>query len=386
MENGMPLDNYDFTALAVDTNIFISNQFDFSGKKLGLLKRYRGSEVLVLIPRILYFEMLKHYEEKCQKERVKAQKGINSLSRFWGMIDNAEDLLARIENSGYADRKLMAFVNEIGADIISCDGIDVEKMIKLYNDAAPPFEDSKKKKEEFPDAIALLVLEQWAKNADSMVLFVSEDKKVQEFCENSNYVKATANLTDAYQYFLRDEDLLSRHLLENIRQFNLQEKISERLKGYVEDQMLEPEGESAFSFELSESYAEFSSFALEECDDCYKILDMDADDVVIEVYGTVKYIVHATFELYKYDSIDRDYVKMGTSSIKSPEGEEISVIITFSKGVFNLLQDLDIVDMEFPSVMDDLRYEDLEPDWMRGLDISDLDYEDEEEYAPLLVL
>lgn len=243
----MGLADYTFTALAVDTNIYINEGFDFEGKKLGLLKQYLDSDVQILIPKIFYTEMLHHYKKKCRQEKSVALKGINSLSHFWKLVDNPSEMKKIVFDKKYPEKKLNEFIRSTGAKLVSGKGVDVDRINTMYQDFTPPFANNEKKRKEFPDAIALLSLEQWAEEEGGVVLLVTKDKGMREFCETSEYVKTIPELTDAYAHFLHDDELFQDHLLENISDLNLEEAIREKLSDYIEFNSFEPEGESYFT-------------------------------------------------------------------------------------------------------------------------------------------
>lgn len=357
----MSLDDYDFEGLAVDTNVFIDNKFDFSGKKLGLLKQYLDSDVEYLVPKVLYLEMLKHYEEQCKEERKIARAGLNSLAYFWEAIDNIRDLRNIVNNASHAKEKLDSFLADTGADVISCNDIDIDEMLSLYGEVKPPFEISKK--DEFPDAIAVFALEKWAEENSTMVLFVSNDKGVKKYCDNSEFVKVTPSLAEAYEYYLRDNRIFARYILQHAEELDLERKISEELETYVNDHEVDPDAESYYYWELSEGYAEFSSFQLAGHQESMRVVEISDDDVVIEASGLVSYTVHAFFDLYQRDSIDRDYFKIGQAKIQSREDEYVEVMLSFLKDSMNDRDSLEIMAMDFSPIMNDLYYSDLEPDW-----------------------
>ena len=63
--------------------------------------------------------------------------------------------------------------------------------------ASPPFEEPDKKKHEFPDAIALLSLEEWAEVNKTRILAVSCDRGWAAFAAESEWIVVDSDLASA---------------------------------------------------------------------------------------------------------------------------------------------------------------------------------------------
>lgn len=111
-------------------------------------------------------------------------------------------------------------------------------------------------------------------------------------------------------------------------------------------------------------------------DTSVQVIDISPDEIIIEVSGEVDYTAHAEFDLYQEDSIDKDYMKVGKTSQSLDKTEPVQVIITLDRNDSNEVSNLDIFDMEFSSLMQDIYFGDLEPDWIHEPDPSELDYVD----------
>ena len=62
-----------------------------------------------------------------------------------------------------ARRRLDTFLKTAGVKILTSENISAGKLVDMYFSLSPPFEAKREKKHEFPDAIALEVLEKWGK-------------------------------------------------------------------------------------------------------------------------------------------------------------------------------------------------------------------------------
>lgn len=73
-------------------------------------------------------------------------------------------------------KRINRFIEKTGALELECgEFISVSSLLQKYFHNEPPFAETGKKKNEFPDAIVLMATEEWAKINDVKVLAVSKD-------------------------------------------------------------------------------------------------------------------------------------------------------------------------------------------------------------------
>ena len=108
----------------------------------------------------------------------------------------------------------MRFISKTKCDIIKIDDFEISKnVIDRYFDLKSPF--SKEKKSEFPDAFALLSLEEFAKQAGTKALIVAHDKDWQAFCEEFEHLVHVDSLEGALDLFNNIEvDLMQALIAE----------------------------------------------------------------------------------------------------------------------------------------------------------------------------
>ena len=71
--------------------------------------------------------------------------------------------------------------------------------MKRYFAPSAPFQSSGAKKSEFPDAIALLSLEAWAKTRERKILAISKDTGWAEFADHSDWIDVERDFAEALQ-------------------------------------------------------------------------------------------------------------------------------------------------------------------------------------------
>jgi len=366
----MEIVDLNYQALSVDTSIFRKYQWLFDRGTLNALKQFSDNATEFIIPKVINDEMIKHFSKASDDRLREAKKGIKSLKQFYGFRDELfSDFNEQLDMEQYALVRLDDFFYETGAEIISCADIDSERLVKMYAEIDPPFEDKKDKKEEFPDAIALLTLEAWAEDNKKNVLVVSADAGWIAFGEGAKRITVTEDLAKAIEYFQPHETLnrLKVYFEENaINDYKIDEIVTSRLTGYIEEYEFYPEGYSDFIYEQDETYATLDELVLKRGDGNKldaTVIDIDDDAISVELKGEVTYTVNASFSLYVRDSIDKDYLPVGSSSSEFQQTEPIEIIVQFIGDVAGDLKGLDIEDVEFSEILDDIDVGCIEPDW-----------------------
>ncbi len=113
-------------------------------------------------------------------------KLIPFTSAYFGDADPDPSKIAR--------ERLVSFLREIGAERISEQNASMTEIVQMYFSGRAPFALTGKKKAEFPDGIALLSLEQWARENGKEILAVSGDKGWAEYAEKSPCITVVSDL------------------------------------------------------------------------------------------------------------------------------------------------------------------------------------------------
>eukprot|EP00614_Pseudopedinella_elastica_P042362 CAMPEP_0181259886 /NCGR_PEP_ID=MMETSP1097-20121128/652_1 /TAXON_ID=35684 /ORGANISM="Pseudopedinella elastica, Strain CCMP716" /LENGTH=167 /DNA_ID=CAMNT_0023358369 /DNA_START=406 /DNA_END=907 /DNA_ORIENTATION=+ len=118
-----------------------------------------------------------------RKARLNLEKAINDASDHLFFDDvkpkEARELLIDQSELGELVKdRMRSFVDNTGATQISCSELtNISAVMERYFANRAPFAESGKKKNEFPDAIILLSLEEWSNNNDW-----------KEFCDESDFI------------------------------------------------------------------------------------------------------------------------------------------------------------------------------------------------------
>lgn len=149
-------------AVTIDTNIFDAAKFNLGdASTLRILENYvRRGKIKVVLSDIVVRESKRHIAARVKEvcgivntarnsalkvynEHLISSIGMNEMFRI---VESEDDIIAK-EEKVFDD-----FLCAIDAEILGTDLIDINSVLSDYFGAKPPFEESGKKKSEFPDA------------------------------------------------------------------------------------------------------------------------------------------------------------------------------------------------------------------------------------------
>lgn len=185
--------------IAIDTNIYKNRGFRLHVPPLAELGRLES--VSVLLPEVWEREILKHLQVWAG-ERIDEARKVERLLEVGTPAQQAaaQQMLTAWANEtpeGMAQRMFEEHVRQTGAIRLPTSWARGGQVLDNYFNSRPPFEATGSKKAEFPDALALCTLEEWAQSNDWKVIVVSSDKGCIDACDNSNCLIAYTNLVDA---------------------------------------------------------------------------------------------------------------------------------------------------------------------------------------------
>ncbi|MEI8714778.1 PIN domain-containing protein [Mesorhizobium sp. ISC11] len=197
------------TALSIDTNIFDEKGLRLSSPPLLAVSGLKDRHFSFILPGTVAKEVIDHLEREADAALRSAKKGIGeALYAFETTNPTRDELLASISGnrtpSEAADQRFTKYVHDTGCTILDdVKLVDTATIFDSYFSGTPPF-GSGKKKDEFPDALALNALEATALEQDTRILVVSKDGDWHAFCESSERLfllpdieRALAILNDA---------------------------------------------------------------------------------------------------------------------------------------------------------------------------------------------
>ena len=415
-----------YDAITFDTTTIISNGFKFDKGLLAQLKQFSSGPTEVIISEIVERELLRHLTDATRKahdDLIKATK----IAAELGLINNAkQDYINHNSKPEYlAKRRLNHFFRQIGATSIPVDAVNAKQLINLYFDSAPPFAHGKKKNE-FPDAIALLSLQEWAYRNDKMVIAVSGDSDWAAFGVKSDRITVVASLAEGLSILQKNVDEANAvvcrvlHAIvedrESEKPCGLWKDFCSKIEHQIPQQVVDATADSSYQIEMNGVYVELENVGFEGVaanrnlyleserppGPPYKfyftVVQGGPNKISAEVSIKLLVAVNANISFTASDQEEEQNSKAGLVPFRGTKSvyrmiDTDAVILMTIEGEFNLegavtLTDLEII--EFPECFDlgqvepDSPYEDYDNDSPEDARSTDGDNgRDEEDKEPL---
>lgn len=199
--------------VTLDTNIFVANKFDFDKEStLGLLVKYvAANKIKIVLSNIVIKEVEKHIvtegNKACGSLRKLRAEVLQSVSEEYLRQVGLDVPLQILDKKLYSDKSRETwknFVDSLKPEVLDTSKIDLDAIITDYFSFHPPFEDSDKKRKEFPDAfIANQIRERFGK--EQVVAIVSNDNGFKRACGNSENHIFYETLGEMYDAMNRQE-------------------------------------------------------------------------------------------------------------------------------------------------------------------------------------
>lgn len=361
----------EYDAILVDTSIFDGNGLRLESGLLGKLKQFAESSVDFLMPDVIRNEIQTHLDKKIRISRNALEKSINDASDhlfFDGSaLNDAKKLIVDSEEiEGLAKSRLDQFLLDTSALEIECDDhVSINDVLERYFNNEAPFSEAGKKKNEFPDAIVLLAIDEWAEDEGKTVLAVAKDKDWEAYCKESDNIDYIENFSDGLSKF--NAATAPYALLENLKVALEQDRgmeflaqveagLESSLDGFTPDQ----EADSHLYWEAEGSNGWFNSFDFSDYD--FKVIETDDDWVVIEAWTDITVGAEGEFSLSVHDSIDKDYVFLGGLTVTTETEFQSEILLTVSGDLNGDVNELEIEEIEIVDPIKSVYFGTLEPD------------------------
>lgn len=298
-----------YDAIAIDTSIYQRHGFKFDQGLLKTLEQFKGKPAGLLIPEIVAREIIDHIAQKANEAAVQLERAHRNYDEEFGSSkESSFHALQTQSGEEVAKRKFANFVKNTGAKIIKTEGLlNVQKLIDCYFNKKPPFPATGKKKSEFPDAITLLVLDEYAKRNDIRILSVSADTDWKEYISTSERMNHTDDLAKGISEFQTQESLFEvckqlSHLFKDPQSIYLSELKTEISKK-ITQQSFKYEAYSEFTWEeqfLALDFIDLEFFSGNEEATFYPV-SIRHDKITVETKVIIKAKAIGEFSLFLYE-------------------------------------------------------------------------------------
>ncbi|MER5002107.1 DUF4935 domain-containing protein [Providencia stuartii] len=375
----------DFGAITIDNATYKGEGYRFYEGLLAQMRQFKESPVKVLQTDIVHNEAINHIGQEISKTRSSIEQALRSANKQLKIksevIENARALLS-VDGSEaeIAEARLEKYYEFIGAEKIDSGRYaDLSRLMEMYFATEAPFESGKDKKNEFPDAIALLALEGWAEENEINIIAVSQDKGWKNFSEGSDRITLVSSLAEALEKFQPHYKVVS--IISHIREDSLLdgenhvlEEIEQAIINSVDGCDIWVEASSYMHFEWEDVSASYISHELDKDQDGLvkvRVVSINDEEIVLKVGATVEVEVEASFDFSVRDSIDKDYVGMGGNVCTTTESYHTDILLSLTGDFSQDFDDIDVAEIEVLETIGRADFGEVEPDWRS-------EYEDEE--------
>ncbi|MGM0535526.1 MAG: PIN domain-containing protein [Pseudomonadota bacterium] len=367
----------EFSAVLVDSNVFIKAKFNFDGGYLERLKPFRTRPEYIVYDDVVYNEVVSHLSESL----LVGSRGLKKAARdAWvnkllskDELDTVNEFL--VDEQGAKEKAIIQiddFLESCGAIHIPTHELsDLESVLKDYFSPAPPFEVKESKKYEFPDAFCLSATLSWARRNDKKILMVSNDQGWSDFAAlHSDHLSVVSHIADALDLFQEFDDreyyvgLVEKHWVDIESQVH--GIIEAEFHDHLMDGFVEVVAASFLPYDAEVDDVEVDEVRYVENDlGCvdFDLIETPGDSVdgifVVSISAKVFYTVSANFNFSIRDSIDKDMVFIGgaVESVENCSEVQVDIYLEHDDG------DIGFSSAELQNIPNSVEFGSIEPDF-----------------------
>jgi hypothetical protein len=345
MPSGLPsaqalLEDKTVTFFSIDTDVIQSLGYKFSAGALHALPLQRPSWMTIQQSEIVAREIHAHRMEPVVNAAKELNSAISNLQRLSGLnfspiADQVADLDAELVASTNFSNEFQKFVASLGGGVLSIDGEHLAKqMFDRYFQVSAPFES--RKKSEFPDAAALLTLENYAKSINKQGILISKDGGWSNFAKGSDWLYCVSSLEEFAALFKSTSTLATGVTAKVSTDLsNPVSTLSSLMQHAVNEHIAEAfwsAGDVWTGFchrvEAEIDQAHYKSHSLELTEIGTWLVEHDPTICIIEVKAAIQVTVDVIAEFFIYDTIDHEELNFGSEDVSREHEIEVDIFIT----------------------------------------------------------
>lgn len=319
-------------ALTLDTNILRENGYRFQEGMLGELDQFADSDLSLVLSEIVVQETTRHITDDTKAAAANVGAAI-AKAKAWGLVASADPFVDQLpEPVSTARRRVQDFIDGSAIVIADAADCDVQDVVRRYFNGSAPF-GRQAKKSEFPDAIALSSLDQWAIDQETEILAVSKDEGWQAFCDESTRIHAVDSLARALA-ILQQRDfpsIVAELVSDDLQTSTGKEAVRAALAGQTHKIDVTVDGSSYFFLEMDVVEVGIDSIEFGDLT-AEKLIPVNVseDEVLLQVECTLLLRVEVSVEFSTYDSFDKEYLAIATQSFVENDEVEASLLLRYA--------------------------------------------------------
>ena len=357
-----------FYGITLDTCIISKLDYNFHHPLLNALDQFQHSQIKVIISEIIEREVKSHIVEKAEKEQRTLNAAIEKQVKRWMLTIDTNDLTDKLALSGdpkaLANDQFSHFVNTAKASIVPAvtSTKSTNELLNRYFNFQHPFGDNKSRKNEFPDAFALLSLELVAEDQRKLILCVSGDNAWKQFCDESDHLVCVEELSHALSYFNESGLVAANHAIATLKRGGIKTRqfvqlIDEELEVEIDTLDFEAHAKSEFIHDVSSQYVELQDVDFSSASNP-RIVKATETQVTFSFFIDVHVKFFASFYMYVVDGIDKDTVSLDNQSKSQEDTIRARLVVTTMIGKDTELT-LNIVEISKETII--VHFDEIQP-------------------------
>ncbi|MES3020787.1 MAG: PIN domain-containing protein [Pseudomonadota bacterium] len=367
------------SGISIDTSIYEQYQFGLESGVLAQMEQFARLDIAHLMVDTILDEVEHHLKDKAELHKAHLKNSLKPLGNYWGTPKETRDeVMHCLFGDQDTDKRVKArvanFVELSAATILKCaEHADIETLVSFYFEAKAPFSTKQSKKHEFPDALTLISLQNWAAQKKTHVIVISKDGDWKKFCENSKFIYFIDDLPSALSIFQGGAEEAKLLFTAALKADGI-EDLNKAIESSINDQAdkIDSDFEATSNWYFEPELSEISAALLESVSNQlfdFEVLDYQNNQITLKATITVELSVQYIVNFQHWDGIDREYLPMGSATLDTTEPADVEVIITalFDNGTVSI-ENVELIPHRIA-----LDFGDIEPDWMGQYD--DREYE-----------
>ena len=294
----------------VDTSIFEANNFLEGDRIKQLLSLAEDNRIKILMPIITYHEILSRASKNIEDAASKFKK-LRNEARILRTIPSYKDYIATVDQDKANQEFKESFDKQIELskiEVLDYPTVNLKEIFTSYFTNQFPFSNGSKK-HEFPDAFAIVTIENWCVKNNQKCVLLSNDKDIINY--SSALIHSTSNLEIYLDWLIQDvanEQEAMRKLLLAVTDFywerkpELQRELNDWLYKQIKNEKLYY---SYYELEVHRiDIDRYKSTIM----NAYKFIAINNEFVFLDVKATIVYRVQVEIDdknSFWYDSEDK---------------------------------------------------------------------------------
>lgn len=328
------------TFFSLDTDVIQAAGYNFDKGALNQLPRQLPRSMKLQLTEVVLKEIVGHRLQPVREAADKFQSGTAALQRLTALdFSPALAHVGQLNVLAAAEQKfdgdVRQYVTQCRGEVLPLSDLDTELLFTKYFAGEPPFGLRADKKSEFPDAAALLLLEQRAQDLDTKAIVASKDAGWKGFAEQSEHLYCVGSIEELTAVFTATDahaQAVKARITATVNEEDsaLRTQVTDALKEHISDADWDTEAlySASHRFEAETEFAELTNYSVN--DDSLNVWKVEGEPGawVVELTATVQADVVVDVRFFVWDSIDREELAFGGEQFTFTEQVEVEAYLT----------------------------------------------------------